>query len=99
MLTPIPKSVEASIDNRHVDRFAAAMKAKLGESREKGRHGWFDTDVCSDQELAQDLILHVFKGDPVDIANYCMMLHQRGVSSDVISKAAVLKREPRRKTK
>jgi hypothetical protein len=65
-------------DELAVDRFALAMKVKLALSRTKGRGGWDDPEKCSMQELAAMLICSVFKGDPVDVANFAMMLYQRG---------------------
>lgn len=65
-------------DDAAVDRFAAAMKAKLAKSREKGRGGWEDKAQCSAEYLSELLRGHVEKGDPVDVANFCMMLQQRG---------------------
>lgn len=65
-------------DDLAVDRFAAAMKAKLAQKRDEGRGGWDDKDACSHGYLSLLLVEHVNKGDPVDIANFAMMLHQRG---------------------
>lgn len=63
-------------DDVAVDAFAAAMKAKLKRAREeKGRGGWQDMSVT---ELSVMLREHVEKGDPVDVANLAMMLHQNG---------------------
>lgn len=63
-------------DDAAVDLFAAAMKKKLRFAREhKGRGGWQD---CSPEELRKMLVEHLLKGDPVDVANFCMMLHQTG---------------------
>lgn len=60
-----------------VDRFAAAMKAKLAEKRAEGRSGWDDEEDCSRLFLSQLLRKHVEKGDPIDVGNFAMMLHQR----------------------
>ena len=65
-------------DDAAVDRFAVAMKAKLAKKRDEGRGGWSDPDVCAVEWLSTLLHRHVPKGDPVDVANFCMMLHQRG---------------------
>ena len=65
-------------DDAAVDRFAEAMKAKLAKSRAKGRSGWEDKSLCSAEYLSELLRGHVDKGDPVDVANFCMMLQQRG---------------------
>lgn len=65
-------------DGIAVDRFAAAMKSKLAKKRDEGRGGWEDKDDCSQIFLSQLLREHVEKGDPVDVGNLAMMLHQRG---------------------
>ena len=65
-------------DDLAVDRFAVAMKAKLAKKRADGRGGWQDKGDCSQQFLSDLLRGHVGKGDPVDVANLAMMLHQRG---------------------
>lgn len=63
-------------DDAAVDAFAVAMKAKLKRARdEKGRGGWQDMSAA---ELSAMLREHVEKGDPVDVANLAMMLHQNG---------------------
>lgn len=65
-------------DDLAVDRFAAAMKAKLAKKRQDGRGGWSDPEQCSQQFLSDLLRSHIEKGDPVDVGNFAMMLHQRG---------------------
>lgn len=65
-------------DDVAVDRFAVAMKAKLAGARAKGRCGWEDKDDCTQSMLSRLLREHVEKGDPRDVANFCMFLHQRG---------------------
>lgn len=65
-------------DDLAVDRFAAAMKAKLAKKREDGRGGWERKDECSNGFLSLLLVEHVEKGDPVDVGNLAMMIHQRG---------------------
>ena len=62
-------------DDAAVDRFAVAMKAKLAKSREKGRHGWQNASAA---HLSSLLYRHVYKADPLDVANLAMMLHQNG---------------------
>ena len=61
-----------------VERFSQAMDTKMKVSRNKGRGGWQDKTQCTAEELSKALRGHVDKGDPVDVANFCMMLHQRG---------------------
>lgn len=65
-------------DDLAVDAFAAAMKAKMAGGRAKGRGGWNDPEQCTAEDLSRMLRDHVDKGDPRDVANFCMMLHQRG---------------------
>lgn len=64
-------------DDIAVDRFAASMKAKLAKKREEGRGGWDNPDECSIAFLSELLREHVNKGDPVDVGNLSMMIHQR----------------------
>lgn len=65
-------------DDLAVDKFAAAMKEKLARKRAEGRGGWNDPDQCTAQHLSALLRKHVEKGDPIDVGNLAMMLHQRG---------------------
>lgn len=61
-------------DNLHVNHFANVMKKKLSECREKGRSGW---EECPIEFLNNELIRHIEKGDPVDVANFAMMIYER----------------------
>jgi len=65
------------IDEEAVDRFAAAMKEKLAKKRRDGRGGWY-LKSCLSTDLSTMLRDHIDKGDPVDVANFCMMIHQKG---------------------
>lgn len=67
-------------DDAAVDRFAAAMKVKLAKKRAEGHGGWDDKAKCSRGHLSRLLRNHVEKGDPLDVGNLAMMLHQRGES-------------------
>ena len=58
-------------DMQEVNAFAEKMKRKLSASFKKGRHGW---RTCEPDLLRKMLKEHVEKGDPVDVANFCMML-------------------------
>ena len=71
------QAAPAHEDDLAVDRFAAVMKAKLAKKRDDGRGGWSGPE-CSEGSLSRMLRDHVVKGDPVDVANFAMMLHQRG---------------------
>jgi hypothetical protein len=63
-------------DDKAVDRFAARMKWKLGQKRHQGRSGWQDR-AWTPEMISQALREHVDKGDPLDVANYCMFLAAR----------------------
>lgn len=66
-------------DDIAVDKFAKAMKAKLAKKRAEGYGGWDNPDECTVRYLAGLLAAHIEKGDPVDIANFAMMLfHRKG---------------------
>ncbi|MFJ3316837.1 hypothetical protein ACIPLR_15880 [Herbaspirillum huttiense] len=62
-------------DDAAVDRFATALKEKLALAREKGRSGW---EQCDAADLSYMLREHVEKGDPRDVANFCMFLWSLG---------------------
>jgi hypothetical protein len=59
------------LDDWWVDLFAKEMKDKLAKARDKGRGGWQD---CAPESLSHMLREHVDKGDPRDVANFCMFL-------------------------
>lgn len=63
-------------DNVAVDRFAKEMKKKLAVARSKGRGGWEEPDL--QLQLSDALRAHTDKGDPVDVANFCCFLWNRG---------------------
>lgn len=66
-------------DDIAVDRFAAAMKAKLAKKRGEGRGGWDDPNACPLDRLQAMLADHVEKGDPVDVGNFAMMIWNRSL--------------------
>ena len=68
---PVPKTCAAHSDDVAVDRFADEMKAKLAAARAKGRDGW---ETLPPEVLSSMLREHVGKGDPRDVANFCMFL-------------------------
>lgn len=72
-----PSAESIHHDDTCVDAFAQTMKAKLAKARSKGRGGWMD---CSADELSRMLRDHVEKGDPVDVANFCMFIDGLGYS-------------------
>lgn len=82
-------------DDLAVDRFAADMKAKLAAKRAAGRGGWDDPKQCHVATLARYLVEHVAKGDPVDVGNFAMMLHQRGADEHTLPAALHVYTHPR----
>lgn len=64
-------------DDAAIDKFAAAMKAKMAKKRAEGRSGWDDPEQCTIDYLTRLFHDHVRKGDPVDIGNFAMMLWHR----------------------
>jgi hypothetical protein len=85
------KKEDTHSDDLAVDRFADAMKVKLARSRKKGRGGWDDKTQCSGEHLANLLVEHLEKGNEgtfEDVANFAMMLHQRGENPEVFARMA-----------
>lgn len=77
-------------DDVAIDEFAEVMKTRMAEARSKGRCGWDDKSACTDQSLAEALIVNLVSAHPhayEDIANFAMMLHQRGASVESIKHA------------
>lgn len=71
-------------DDEAVDKFAAAMKQKLAQAREKGRSGW---EQMNPADLSAMLREHVEKGDPRDVANFCMFLWSLGYAIEAVKPA------------
>lgn len=63
-----------------VDRFAQLMKAKLVKKARAGYSGW---DDASPYHLTKLFWEHLEKGDPVDLANFLMMLECVGYGVQV----------------
>jgi hypothetical protein len=81
-------------DDKAVNKFAAAMRAKMKHAREvKGLSGWNDPAQCDIGYLNSRLCEQINKGDPVDLANFAMMLYARGeritVSRSLIAHSAI----------
>lgn len=77
-------------DVKAVNRFAIAMKTKMVAARKKGRAGWDNKELCSGKELASQLVAHLYKdnaGTFEDVANFAMMLHQRGEDPALLKQA------------
>jgi hypothetical protein len=80
-------AIAADYDDMKVDEFSTVMKSKMAKKRDEGRGGWDDPAQCTVERLAGLLLSHIAKGDPVDIANFCMMLFHRN-GSEAIQQAA-----------
>lgn len=61
-----------------VDRFASALKLKLLRAQHK--YGYQDNWSRSDweAECRDELMRHVEKGDPLDVAAYCAFMFHHG---------------------
>ena len=66
-------------DDHAIDEFAKAMRARMAEKRALGRNGW---EECDPDDLGLRLLRAIADGDPIDIANYAMMLHALGAGAD-----------------
>lgn len=82
-----PAGDAALLDNHAVELFAKAMRNKLQLKREQGSAGWNDIGECTGERLAQALLESVAKGDPVDVANFAMMLFCQHESHDALKTA------------
>jgi hypothetical protein len=79
---------EAAIfDDHAVDLVAKAMKEKLALKRQQGFGGWHDISKCTGERLAELLLGAVAKGDPIDVANFAMMLFCRSESHRALKDA------------
>ena len=83
----VPEDVfpEQHADDVAIDRFAAALKEKMAESRAKGRSGW---EGCDPAMLAGMLREHVEKGDPRDVALLSMMLWWHSAKTNAVAPSA-----------
>lgn len=73
-------ATEQFVDAHLVTLTAAEFTRKLAEARLKGRHGWWNDQLCSEQTLHDMLLEHVGKGNEdsyLDIAILAMMIHYR----------------------
>lgn len=72
-----PKNKEERDLCAAVDNFAEEMKRKLIRKARQGYHGWKNIQPT---KAAEKFWEHLGKGDPIDLANFLMMLHRRGYS-------------------
>ena len=82
-LTPAPanplkdKKAPVDYDDLALSSFALVVSDKLAKKRE--RYPDRDWTTADPKTLSKLLREHVEKGDPVDVAAFCMFLHQRGL--------------------
>lgn len=60
--------------------FAPTCRAKMAAKHEQGVRGFENLESCPPGRLQKKLIDHLAKGDPVDVANFAMMIWYRGES-------------------
>ena len=70
---------EAQIDNEWLRKFTYAMKKKLAQKRSEGYGGWHDVQQCPIERLFRLLEEHFEEAikDPIDCANFLMMIWAR----------------------
>ncbi len=68
---------EQLIDARLCEWSMVLMNEKLDEARSKGRHGWYDNEVCTIKDLKEMLSQAVDKGDMTDVMNFAAMINIR----------------------
>lgn len=71
-------AVEQHPDDEAVDKFAAAMHARMTECRLKGKEGWDDPERCPADALTGYAGEAFADARWVDVANFAMMLWARG---------------------
>lgn len=71
-------AVEQHPDDEAVDRFAAAMHARMTECRLAGKAGWDDPEICPISRLERMATQALCGKRWVDVANFAMMLWARG---------------------
>jgi hypothetical protein len=65
--------INETADDIVLKNFFSAMESKLSKNRDKGRHGWYESNVTIEQ-LSDMLREHVVKGDPIDVAILAMFI-------------------------
>lgn len=69
------------LTNKLIDDFSGALKAKLAKAQEK--HGysieWMDPKYIG--PMRSDMLSHLLKSDPLDVAAYCAFLWYHGAST------------------
>lgn len=69
--------VEFAIDTTMVECLGDMMITKLDVSRDKGRHGWWNSNVCTVDQLRDELEYALRRGDMISVANFAGMIYMR----------------------
>jgi len=64
-------------DSELVRMMAAEATYKLDDATKKGRHGWWDNQVCTVTDLKASLANALIDGKMIDVINYAAMIHAR----------------------
>lgn len=84
-------AAEAAADENALQTFVGWMREKMARKREQGFGGWQNPTECKVEDLAAQLVGHVAKGDPVDIAILAMMV---GIRAGAMGAPGYLNRLP-----
>ncbi len=68
---------ELFADNQLLIATRASMSERLGEAAEKGRHGWWDKNVCTIEELYSMRDKALADKDHVSVLNFTAMIAMR----------------------
>ena len=88
----MPYKTSKQIDEEAIGIFTTAMQDKMAKKRKEGRTGWWNRRSCQNVRLARMLAEHLLRPNDstfVDVANICMMLHQRKTPPIVVVNAIV----------
>lgn len=77
LMKELAQCQETVIDSELVFLTINQFRNRLREQRGKGRYGWHDHEVVSDEDLQKMLMKNIYKSDFLDAAIICMMLHLR----------------------
>ena len=72
-----PNAPENYADEKMAGITNEAMRSKLRIARDKGRHGWWNSEQCSIEDLKKMLLEQIKKGDMIDVMNFAGMIFIR----------------------
>lgn len=71
------RKAESQVLRAATEEFQKRMADRLIQQQYKGRRGWDDPE-WEHEHILERLYDMLEKGNPIDIANFCMFLHIRG---------------------